>query len=188
MSVKAMVIEHFTNSTVSEHLKNHSDIFRKKNALIITSGPDENVKMMEFRFEDMDACVELYKDVFTSNPWNDYWLSNEQVRYYLNELIENPVFEGYVAYENSKLIAVCLGHKRSWWNGKEFFIDELFVSKEMQGNGIGSKLLEFVEFKNTIEDCVRLTLLTNKNFPAEEFYLNKGFNINEKRIVMAKDI
>ncbi len=136
----------------------------------------------------MDACVELYKDVFSSYPWNDYWLSNEQVRYYLNELIENPVFEGYVAYEHSKLIAVCLGHKRSWWYGKEFFIDELFVSREMQGNGIGSKLMEFVEFNTAIGNCIRLTLLTNRNFPAEEFYLKKGFNINEKRIVMAKDI
>jgi aminoglycoside 6'-N-acetyltransferase I len=188
MSVKAMVIEHFTNSTVSEHFKNHSNLFKGKNASNINSIPDENIKIMEFTFDDMDACVELYKDVFSSDPWNDYWLSNEQVKYYLNELMENPVLEGYVAYENSKLIGVCLGHKRSWWDGKEFFIDELFVSNEMHGNGIGSKLMEFVEFNSAIGNYVRLTLLTNRNFPAEEFYLKKGFNINEKRIVMAKDI
>ena len=188
MSVKALVIEHFTNNTVSEHLKNHNKLFKEKNAVNITPSQDENIKMVEFTFKDMDACVELYKDVFSSNPWNDYWLSNEQVRYYLNELIENPVFKGFVVYENSKLIAACLGHKRSWWSGKEFFIDELFVSNEMQGNGIGSKLLEFVEFNTAIGDCIRIILLTNKNFPAEEFYLKKGYNINDRRIIMAKDI
>lgn len=46
MSVKAMVIEHFTNSTVSEHLKNHSNLFKGKNALNINSIPHENIKMM----------------------------------------------------------------------------------------------------------------------------------------------
>lgn len=188
MSVKAMVIEHFTNSTVSEHIKNHKNLFKEKTAVNITSIPEENIKMSEFNLKDFDACIELYKDVFSSDPWNDYWLSNEQVRYYLNELIENPVFEGFVAYENSKLIAACFGHKRSWWSGKEFFIDELFVSKDMQGKGIGTKLLEFIEFNTIIGDCGRLLLLTNKNFPAEKFYLKKGFNIDNRRIVMAKDI
>jgi len=28
------------------------------------------------------------------------------------------------------LIGVCLGHKRSWWAGKEFFDRLLFVSNE----------------------------------------------------------
>ncbi len=56
MSVKAMVKEHFTNSTVSEHLKNHSNLFREKNALNITSIPDENIKMKEFTF-DRYGCM-----------------------------------------------------------------------------------------------------------------------------------
>ena len=51
------------------------------------------------------SCTKMF---FHADPWNDYWLSNEQVRYYLNELIGNPVFEGFVVFENSKLIAACL--------------------------------------------------------------------------------
>ena len=47
MSVKAMVIEHFTNSTVSEHIKNHKNLFKEKTAVNITSIPEENIKMAE---------------------------------------------------------------------------------------------------------------------------------------------
>jgi aminoglycoside 6'-N-acetyltransferase I len=183
-----MVKEHFINSPVSQHFKKHANLFREQNLVNTSINSDENVIMMEFTFKDMDACVELYKDVFSSDPWNDIWISSKQVKYYLNELINNPVFKGFVAYQNSKLIAVCFGHKRSWWTGKEFFIDEFYVSNDLQGTGIGSCLLEFVEYSPVIGDCFRLILLTNKNFPAEEFYLKKGFNINDERIVMAKDI
>ena len=94
----------------------------------------------------------------------------------------NPVFEGFVSYESSDIIAVCLGYKRSWWNGKEFFIDELFVAKKMQGKGIGTQLLNYVESNPLIGDFVRLILLTNNDLPAKEFYLNSGFVINEDRI------
>jgi aminoglycoside 6'-N-acetyltransferase I len=63
--------------------------------------------------------------------WYEGCLSIEQVRKYVKELIANPVFEGFVAYKSSDIIiAVFLGHKRSWWNGREFFIDELFVAKK----------------------------------------------------------
>jgi GNAT superfamily N-acetyltransferase len=143
--------------------------------------------MKRFTLNDLDGCVELYKDVFSAEPWYDGWLSIEQVRKYVNELIANPVFEGFVAYDNSDIIAVCLGHKRSWWNGKEFFIDELFVTKKMQGKGIGTQLLNYVESNPLIGDCVRLILLTNNDLPAEKFYLKRGFKIKKNRIIMVKN-
>ena len=58
----------------------------------------------------------------------------------------------------------------------------------MQGNGIGTILLDYVESNLLIGDCFRMILVTNMDLPAEEFYLKKGFNINQNRIIMAKDI
>ena len=188
MKVKSMFKEHITNSPISEHFKNHSVIFRSKNPSDINISHYETIEMRKFMIKDMDAIVELYKDVFSAEPWNDVWKSRDQVRYYLNELIENPVFEGFVAYENSLLVAVCFGHKRSWWTGKEFFIDELFVANGIQGNGIGTRLLHYVERNLFILDCMRLTLLTNRDIAAKDFYLKKGFTTIHNRIVMTKDI
>ena len=86
------------------------------------------------------------------------------------------------------MVAVCFGHKRSWWTGKEFFIDELFVANGIQGNGIGTRLLHYVERNLFILDCMKLTLLTNKDIAAEDFYLKKGFIINQNKIIMTKNI
>lgn len=188
MSVKTMFMEHISNSPFSEHFRNHGIVFNEKNEIDTSIDYFEEIEIRRFTNADITDVVELYKDVFTAEPWNDVWISEEQVEYYLNELVENPVFDGFVVYENSLLLAACFGHKRSWWNGKEFFIDELFVANQMQGKGIGSKLLEYVEKDLLMDDYFRITLLTNKNLPAEEFYLKQGFNIIQNRIIMAKNI
>ncbi len=188
MSVKSMFKEHFTHGPISQHFKNHDIVLRDKNRIDLNINYFETIEMRKFTIDDMNVSVELYKYVFSAEPWNDGWISSDQVRYYLSELIENPVFEGFVAYENSCLVAACFGHKRSWWTGKEFFIDELFVANEMQGNGIGTNLLRYVECNLLMIDCLRLTLLTNRDLPAVDFYLKKGFNINQNRIIMAKNI
>jgi aminoglycoside 6'-N-acetyltransferase I len=188
MSVKSIVIEHFTHGPISEHIKKHRTFFLDKSSASTVSEYYETLEINKFTMGDIDECVELYKDVFSSDPWNDEWISNDQVKNYFNELIENPVFEGFVVYENSKLIAACFGHKRSWWTGNDFFIDELFVANGMQGNGIGTKLLEYVECNRAMDDCNRLILLTNIDLPAEEFYLKKGFKTNNIRIIMDKKI
>ena len=72
--------------------------------------------------------------------------------------------------------------------GKEFFVDEFFVETGRQGNGIGTKTVDFLVDILREEGYVRLTLLTNKNIPAETFYLKNGFYSNEKRTVMVKMI
>ena len=106
----------------------------------------------------------------------------------MKELISNPVFEGFVIHDNSKMVAACLGHRRSWWAGKEFFVDELFVENGMQGNGIGSSTMDNLVKILTEEGYVGITLLTNKKIPAETFYLKNGFYNNEKRTVMVREL
>lgn len=196
LSVKSLVKEHFSHSPrdlISDRL---TYLFHHKNEIKVKSSFfDENVVldenkiyMRKFSLEDVDRCTEIFKKVFSADPWYDEWESLKHVRNYLDELIENPVFEGYVAFEGSDIIAVCLGHRRSWWIGKEFFVDEFYVENERQGNGIGTKLMDFVTKSLAREGYTRLTLLTNKEIPAEKFYLKNGFYNNLQRTVMVKNI
>lgn len=87
--------------------------------------------------------------VYSREPWNDKWESFEQAREYILEFINNPVFTGFLACEDSKIIGVCLGHMRSWWGGKEYYMNEFFIDNEMQGKGIGTNFLEFIK-KNLV--------------------------------------
>lgn len=205
MSIKTSIKEHFTNNhlNIRNHfenapsLKSHWDYFIQDNpefALLnqIHLEGDSNLKrdldFRRFNWGDLAECARLFKSVFSADPWYDKWVSLDQSRNYLKELIENPVFEGFVMCEDSKIVAVCLGHRRSWWMGKEFFVDEFFVENGRQGNGIGTKTVDFLVKTLREDGYTRLTLLTNKNIPAETFYLKNGFYNNEKRTVMVKEL
>jgi len=191
MSMKTTVKEHFSNhflnNNISMHFKSHIGFIQGKNEFKLLN-KDKNLLIKKFTIEDVDECAELFKEVFSDYPWYDNWVSFSQTKTYLMELIQNPVFEGFVAYEGSKIVAVCIGHIRSWWMGKEFFIDEFYVAKDMQGNGIGTELMDYIKNSFISKNYTRLVLLTNKDIPAEEFYAKNGFQINENRINMINEL
>ncbi len=186
-SVKEHFSEHFSSSPISRHFRNHFSTITGIDSLGLYN-ENENLLIRKFTLADVEECAELFKEVFSAYPWYDNWVSFEQTRTYLIELIENPVFEGYVAYNGLNLVAVCFGHKRSWWIGKEFFVDEFYVRNESQGNGIGTKMLNYIKEQLIEEEYTRLVLLTNKGIPAEEFYIKNGFYNNQNRTVMVKEL
>ena len=183
-SVREHLHDHFSSNLISKHLNYH---FSNSNEIKLEK-IDPGLELRKFNSEDIDKCAKLFKEVFSSYPWYDNWASFNQVRSYLIELIENPLFEGFVAYQDSEIAAVCFGHRKSWWMGKEFFIDEFYVANEKQGNGIGTKLMDYVKASLIKEDYSRLVLLTNKDIPAEEFYLKNGFYTNLDRINMINEL
>jgi aminoglycoside 6'-N-acetyltransferase I len=187
VSIKTAVKEHFQQSPIADHW---AYFFSNESVNEITRPifADNGLKIRKFNSSDLDNCAELFKKVFSSDPWYDDWRSLEQARDYLGELIKNPAFEGFVACEDSEIVGVCLGHSRSWWSGQEFFVDEFFVENDVQGNGIGTKLLGLVSDYLIGENYIRLILLTNKEIPAENFYLKNGFYNNQKRTVMVKEL
>lgn len=207
MSVKAVFKDHISQSPISRHLTSHftnkkvdshhfiykksilSHFSHRNDANNIELNVDfEKLKIRKFNHDDLDKCAELYLKVFTADPWYDGWLSSDQVRYYLTELIDNPVYEGFVAFEDFTIVAVCFGHTRSFWTGKEFFIDEFYVENDKQGNGIGTKFLNLINDRLVKEDYRRLILLTNKGIPAEQFYVKNGFYNQQNRTIMFKEL
>lgn len=183
-AVKEHFHDHFSRNLISRHLNYHLSNSNEIRSEIANEG----LELRKFSIEDIDKCTKLYKEVFSDYPWYDEWVSFNQVRKYLIELIENPVFDGFLAYEGTELAAVCLGHKRSWWMGKEFFIDEFYVANQKQGNGVGTKLMVYIKDSLIKEDYTRLVLLTNKKIPAEEFYFKNGFYTNQNRINMINEL
>lgn len=196
MSIKTAIKEHFTNNPLKEHLgnnaiKDHWDYFLHnhiENVNLGDSTPNIEVNIRNFSRDDLDECAKLYTQVFSSYPWYDNWASSDQAKYYLTELMENPVFEGFVLLEDSKIVAVCMGHKRSWWMGKEFFVDEFFVENRSQGNGIGTKMMNYLVNNLAADGYTRLILLTDKEIPAESFYQKNGFYNNYQRAVMVRKL
>ena len=187
MSIKTLVHEHFKQNLISKHWVMHNSTIKNqeiKEALII----NENLKIKKITINELEKCAELYLKVFSSSPWYDMWKSTVQVQNYLRELMFNPVFEGFMVCEGDRVVAVCLGHRRSWWMGKELFIDEFCVDNEIQGNGIGTMLINFMWEYLSQEGYERFILLTNKDIPAQKFYLKNGFKTNDDRLSMVKKL
>lgn len=123
-------------------------------------------------FEDIKT---LFRGAFTQPPWNDDWSDDEQLDQYLLDLMgaRTPLVLGFV--ENGELIGVSLGNIRHWYEGTEYFIDELCIKTEMQGRGYGSLFLSLIEEYLRERDLHTIYLTTDRDVPAFEFYRSRGF-------------
>jgi len=87
-----------------------------------------------------------------------------------------------------KIVAVIIGKEKNWWKGKEFYMEEFFVSPELQGQGTGTRMLEFAYNDLKTKGIENVTLLTNTFATAYNFYLNKGFKENQTLRLLYKNI
>ena len=78
-------------------------------------------------------------------------------------------------FEEEKLIGVSMGHIRHWYAGTEYYIDELCVRTEKQGNGIGTYFVNEIEKAIKEIGLVQIFLQTESSVPAYGFYQKNGF-------------
>lgn len=137
---------------------------------------------------DSDVIRKLFVNVFTKEPWNDDWSDENQLRLYIHDLIGQDNSLTFGLYEGNELIGVSMGHIKHWYTGTEYFIDELCISTEKQGRGIGTLFVGRIEKACRELGMTHLYLLTSKDAPAYKFYLKNGFCVAESTVAFAKDL
>ncbi|MBN1583521.1 MAG: GNAT family N-acetyltransferase [Anaerolineae bacterium] len=145
------------------------------------------LEIRAFRQQDRLACIELFIQVFCLPPWNDQW-SLESAGDYLDDIVDTPGFFGVVGYNDGKLMGVCLGHRKRWWQGDEYHIEELFVAPRVQRRGIGRQIVEYARQELHAAGIGRVTLLTARGTPADRFYNKLGFTRSERLVFMKLDL
>jgi len=146
----------------------------------------ENLKVGKMERNMFDECVDLYINTFTKEPWYDVYESRNQVVNFFKNHFENNYFCGYVGILDEKIVALSLGMKKPWIKGMEYYIDELCVSYELQGKGIGSSFIKEIEHDIKQLGMNGILLLTEKDYPSEKFYIHNGFGVLGGLIVMGK--
>jgi aminoglycoside 6'-N-acetyltransferase I len=142
-----------------------------------------NVRLMDK--SDLEPCSELMLKVFSGEPWFDQWDSVLHVQQYLAEFMDNPVFLGFVIEQEGKILGASFGHTKSWYSGKEYYIQEYFIDTDLQGSGLGSALMNGMKAYLSSVHVHCMVLLTEKDLPAEDFYRKHGFEVKKDIIFMA---
>lgn len=134
-----------------------------------------------------DECVRVYMDTFSKEPWNDVYESKEPVENYFDNFFDNNYFLGYVIVEDDKIEGISVGMKKPWYGGVEYYIDELCVSYEKQGTGMGSFFLDKIEENLKDQGLNGIILNTDKDFPAFDFYVKNGFELSASLRIFVKE-
>ncbi|TQQ85146.1 GNAT family N-acetyltransferase [Peptacetobacter hominis] len=148
--------------------------------------------MLEFKVEPLNSsmieeCANLFRDVFSKEPWNDIYDSDDLVDNYIQNFINMDSFLGFAAIYKDRIIAVSLGMKKPWINGIEYYIDQFYVSNDFQNMGIGSRFLDNINVFLQNMNINGILLNTEESFHSYDFYIKNGFKKADGLVVMYKD-
>ena len=136
----------------------------------------------------MDACVQLFYEVFTAGRWQFDWLTTDNIRRYFADLRRTPHFIGYVWSEDQRLAGACLGIASDYFGAPQYEIKEIFVDPNRQGRGVGSKFLAAVENDLREKGIGMVILFTSRGIPAYSYYLKNNYIQNEDTVHFMKTL
>src|SRR5690625_5228045 len=147
------------------------------------------MKIQRLHPEDYESLKKLFLDVFSKEPWNDKWEDEQQLDLYLSDLIDNKNSLPLILYgDDGQLIGGSLGYIFHWWEGKEYFIKEFFISADKQNQGLGSFFLRILNDYLKDEDVQNIWLATEKDVPAYQFYLKNNFSELKNSVFFTKQV
>jgi len=140
-----------------------------------------NITTRQGTLEDIPAIFELVKELAIFERALDQVSNN--VDKMSRDLKEN-LFEFFVAEVDSKIIGLSLYYFRySTWKGKRLYMEDIIVTEEMRGNGIGKVLFDatVAAAKRTGSTGMMWQVL-DWNTSAVGFYRKYGTNFDDEWI------
>jgi GNAT superfamily N-acetyltransferase len=140
-------------------------------------------------FDDLDLLLPMMRELQADDPWSVPF-DEPQVRATISELLLTPsAGRAFVILQQDRAIGyLVLSFDFSLeYAGKNAWIDELFVSREFRGQGIGAEAVRFAE--EASRDCGAryLHLEVNRGNPAIALYRRCGFEEHD-RFLLSKDL
>lgn len=129
----------------------------------------------EMRQADIPACADILCSVYNNEIWRNRWERTAAIEY-LTDFFRMPKFLGYVIEEQGEILGGIFAREKVWWSGSEVYVEELFVKPQHQSGGCGTALLKRVEQYVLENGLAGITLATNRNAPALQFYKKHGFS------------
>ncbi|MEO8474118.1 MAG: GNAT family N-acetyltransferase [Chryseolinea sp.] len=133
------------------------------------------------RREDLPQVFELVKELalFEKAP---HEVTNTIEKMELDGFGQNPVYGFFVAETNGRIIGLSLYYWRySTWKGKRLYLEDIIVTEEVRGHGIGKKLFDRTMQHTLDEKCTGMMWqVLDWNEPAINFYKKYGTKLDDE--------
>ncbi|HEX5169970.1 MAG TPA: GNAT family N-acetyltransferase [Cyclobacteriaceae bacterium] len=88
----------------------------------------------------------------------------------------NPVYGMFVAEKENQIVGISVYYYRySTWKGKRLYLEDIIVTEQERGSGIGKKLFLRTMKKSLEDNCTGMTWqVLDWNTPAIDFYKRYG--------------
>lgn len=146
------------------------------------------MQIKELSVADAESIKTVIFETFSKEPWNDDWSDEKQLNLYIMDLIGNANSLSLGLYENNELIGVSVGRIKHWYSGNEYWIDDLAILPQAQGRGYGSEFIDFIEKHIKEKGINGIVLFTERDIPAFNLYVKKGFAEKRERVFFEKKI
>ena len=143
------------------------------------------IELTSFHEDYLDAAAGLFAEAFAAEPWNEVWPA-ASARRRLADLVFSPGFLGAAARRGDKLVGFALGRVEAYRDEEHYCLQEMCVSPEYRGQGIGTMLVRHLEERLKERGCRQVYLLTLRDSGPESFYLRCGFSPARRVGVMVK--
>jgi len=130
-----------------------------------------DIKIREATKNDLPRALELIKELAKYEKALDE-VENTVEMMERDGFGENPVFGMYVAERDGHIIGIAIYYFRySTWKGKRLYLEDMVITEEERGKGVGKHLFERVVKKAQEEKCTGMSWqVLDWNGPAIKFY------------------
>lgn len=136
---------------------------------------------------DIEVYAKVFIPAYNQAPWNYHWQLEDAINY-LNEYISSPDFIGFSLYDNDVFAGAIFAHTKTWWTGKQLYIDEFFINPDLQKKGYGKFLVSYTEQYALAHGLATITLMTHKFMPAMKFYTDINFLQAPPFVILFKQV
>lgn len=138
--------------------------------------------------EHIPQMAELFARAFGGEPWNDDWSDRRQLDEYMRDIAcsRNPLNFGL--FVGGRLAALSVGSIRHWWEGTNYVVEELCVSPDLQGRGVGTRFMGMIEEDVARRGLAGIFLQTDSDKPALGFYRRNGFRLLNAHVSLFKGV
>ena len=130
----------------------------------------------------IDECANLIVSAFNAEPWNESW-TFDTAKKTLDQTLRVPGFLGFVSVED-EVMGFAMGCCEQDDKKEVFYLNTLCVRPDVQGKGVGSRLLDHLKVELGKSGISTIYLITHRDTPAESFYKKNEYRVSSKDIVM----